>query len=60
MISQRARYAFKALVALARVRPGQGLQIGKLAEQVLVKAGGGNLDLGEGARETHGAFDRTT
>lgn len=33
MISQRARYAFKALVALARARLGQGLQIAKLAEQ---------------------------
>ena len=33
MISQRARYAFKAIVALARAKPGEGLQIGKLAEQ---------------------------
>ncbi len=33
MISQRARYAFKALVALARAKPGVGLQIRELAEQ---------------------------
>jgi Rrf2 family protein len=33
MISQRARYAFKALVALARAKPGEGLQIRQLAEQ---------------------------
>jgi Rrf2 family protein len=33
MISQRARYAFKAMVALARVKPGEGLQIGQLSEQ---------------------------
>ena len=32
MISYRARYAFKALVALARARPDKGLQIRKLAE----------------------------
>ena len=33
MISQRARYAFKAVVALARAKPGVGLQIRELAEQ---------------------------
>jgi Rrf2 family protein len=33
MISQRARYAFKAMVALARATPGKGLQIRELAEQ---------------------------
>ncbi|MFT3989364.1 RrF2 family transcriptional regulator [Aestuariivirga sp.] len=33
MISQRARYAFKAVVALARSKPGEGLQIRELAEQ---------------------------
>jgi len=33
MISQRARYAFKAIVALARAKPGQGLQIRQLCEQ---------------------------
>ena len=33
MISQRARYAFKAVVALARAKPGTGLRIAKLAEQ---------------------------
>jgi Rrf2 family protein len=33
MISQRARYAFKALVALARAKPGVGLQIRELSEQ---------------------------
>lgn len=33
MISQRARYAFKAMVALARAEPGKGLQIRELAEQ---------------------------
>jgi len=33
MISQRARYAFKAVVALARSKPGVGLQIRELAEQ---------------------------
>jgi len=33
MISQRARYAFKAMVALARARPGEGLQIRQLCEQ---------------------------
>ncbi len=33
MISQRARYAFKAMVALARCKPGKGLQIRELAEQ---------------------------
>ena len=33
MISQRARYAFKAIVALARAKPGVGLQIRKLSEQ---------------------------
>lgn len=33
MISQRARYAFKAVVALARAKPGEGLQIARLAEQ---------------------------
>ncbi len=33
MISQRARYAFKAIVALARAKPGEGLQIRELAEQ---------------------------
>jgi Rrf2 family protein len=33
MISQRARYAFKAMVALARAKPGVGLQIRELSEQ---------------------------
>jgi Rrf2 family protein len=33
MISQRARYAFKAMVALARSKPGVGLQIRELSEQ---------------------------
>ena len=33
MISQRARYAFKAIVALARAKPGVGLQIRQLSEQ---------------------------
>lgn len=33
MISQRARYAFKAIAALARAKPGEGLQISKLAAQ---------------------------
>ncbi len=33
MISQRARYAFKAIVALARATPGEGLQIRELSEQ---------------------------
>ena len=33
MISQRARYAFKALVALARAKPGKGLRIRELCEQ---------------------------
>lgn len=33
MISQRARYAFKALVALARAKPGEGLQIREISEQ---------------------------
>lgn len=33
MISQRARYAFKAVVALARVKQGEGLQIRRLCEQ---------------------------
>ena len=33
MISQRARYAFKAMVALARSKPGVGLQIKQLCEQ---------------------------
>lgn len=33
MISQRARYAFKAVVALARAKPGEGLQIRQLCEQ---------------------------
>jgi len=33
MISQRARYAFKALVALAKAKPGEGLQIKELCEQ---------------------------
>jgi Rrf2 family protein len=33
MISQRARYAFKAMVALARAKPGVGLQIKQLSEQ---------------------------
>jgi Rrf2 family protein len=33
MISQRARYAFKAVVALARAKPGVGLQIRQLCEQ---------------------------
>lgn len=33
MISQRARYAFKAIAALARAEPGRGLQIRQLCEQ---------------------------
>jgi Rrf2 family protein len=33
MISQRARYAFKAMVALARAEPGRGLNIRELCEQ---------------------------
>ena len=33
MISQRARYAFKAVVALARAKSGEGLQIRQLCEQ---------------------------
>ena len=33
MISQRARYAFKAVVALARAKPKEGLQIRQLCEQ---------------------------
>lgn len=33
MISQRARYAFKAVVALARAPTGEGLQIRQLCEQ---------------------------
>ncbi len=33
MISQRARYAFKAVVALARAKPGVGLRIRELAAQ---------------------------
>ena len=33
MISQRARYAFKAMVALARVQGTKGLQIKELATQ---------------------------
>jgi Rrf2 family protein len=33
MISQRARYAFKAMVALARAEPGRGLNIRQLCEQ---------------------------
>ena len=33
MISQRARYAFKAMVALARSKPGEGLQIKQLCAQ---------------------------
>ncbi|MCA0433337.1 MAG: Rrf2 family transcriptional regulator [Proteobacteria bacterium] len=33
MISQRARYAFKAMVALAKAEPGRGLQIRQLCEQ---------------------------
>jgi Rrf2 family protein len=33
MISQRARYAFKALVALAKAGPGRGLNIRELCEQ---------------------------
>ena len=33
MISQRARYAFKAIVALARAKPGQGMNIRELCEQ---------------------------
>ena len=33
MISQRARYAFKAIVALAKAKPGEGLQIRQLCEQ---------------------------
>lgn len=33
MISQRARYAFKAVVALARAKPGEGMQIRQLCEQ---------------------------
>jgi len=33
MISQRARYAFKAIAALARAQPGEGMQIRQLCEQ---------------------------
>ncbi len=33
MISQRARYAFKAVVALARAKPGEGMQIKQLCAQ---------------------------
>jgi Rrf2 family protein len=33
MISQRARYAFKAVVALARAKPGEGLRIAQLCTQ---------------------------
>ena len=33
MISQRARYAFKALVALAKASDGKGLQIRELSER---------------------------
>ena len=33
MISQRARYAFKAVVALARTKPGEGMQIRQICEQ---------------------------
>lgn len=33
MISQRARYAFKALVALAKAGEGKGLQIRELSER---------------------------
>lgn len=33
MISQRARYAFKAVVALARAPNGEGMQIRQLCEQ---------------------------
>lgn len=33
MITQRARYAFKAIVALARATPGEGLQIRQMCEQ---------------------------
>jgi Rrf2 family protein len=33
MISQRARYAFKAMVALARAKSGTGLQIKQISEQ---------------------------
>jgi Rrf2 family protein len=33
MISQRARYAFKAMVALARIKNDRGLQIKELAVQ---------------------------
>ncbi|MFN0193590.1 MAG: RrF2 family transcriptional regulator [Aestuariivirga sp.] len=33
MISQRARYAFKAISALARAKPGRGLTIREICEQ---------------------------
>lgn len=33
MISQRARYAFKAVVALARTKPGESMQIRQICEQ---------------------------
>ncbi len=33
MISQRARYAFKAIVALAKAEPGRGMNIRELCEQ---------------------------
>ena len=33
MISQRARYAFKAIVALARAKPGRGMNIRQMCEQ---------------------------
>jgi len=33
MISQKARYAFRALIALAKVEPGQSRQIGEISAQ---------------------------
>ncbi len=33
MITQRARYAFKAMIALARAKPGQGMTIPELVQQ---------------------------
>ena len=33
MISQRARYSFKAVIALAQAKPGTGLTIGQLSAQ---------------------------
>ena len=45
MISQRARYAFKAMVALARAKPGTGLQIRELSEQRYLNQYAGSGDM---------------